>query len=204
MNIEAQMNTVIQTLDCSATERKKIHPAVYCLTLITLASIGLTANVWFQRLDFAPLKAIAQQQSVELKERTLQINRLTEANVMLSRQTQQLAAELDAARKADDAEAATNESKDQLPAVSPAAEDLEDGLCEIIIQNIKMVENQLNRDDFFRLRDARESDAVTVLEKYQTQLSECRTNVKNSQTKSPEFHHSPSVESIIQAGGELP
>ena len=178
------MNTVIHSLNSPTSGRNK-NPALYCLTMLSLALIGLTGGAGYQVVKLIPLKAAVHQKTQELSASAERIRKLENENRSLSSQREKLKADLVAARnKTSELEAKEVERQNQQSAHSSEIEESEGGLCAIIEEKIRQVENQLNRDDFLRLRDEREAEAEVILEAYEKELTACqaRSVQKSSQS----------------------
>ncbi|WP_277761952.1 hypothetical protein [Pseudomonas sp. A34-9] len=167
------MNTVIHSLNTPNSGRNK-NSALYCLTLLSLSLIGLTVSAGYQIVELIPLKATVHQQARELTESAERIKKLRDENLTLSSQRVSLETELaTAVKRASELEALEVERQNQQSDDDSATEESDNGLCAIIVENIRQVENQLNRDDFLRLRDEREAEAEAVLEVYEKELTAC-------------------------------
>jgi hypothetical protein len=165
----------VRNLDTLNSAKPQSNAAIYCLTILALALIGLTVVAGHELNNLFPLKAVVQQQEIQLTQRADAIQSMSAELKRLAEQKQALETDLVTAKEqAEAAEAAKTELENNQRAAqtSTALED-EDSLCAIIKQNIRLVADQLNRDDFFRLRDEREADAEAVLESYEKQLAHC-------------------------------
>lgn len=195
------MNTVIQSLDSPNLAQKK-NPALYCLTLLSLVLIGLTFAAGYQVMELLPLKETVQQQSHELAEGAEVIIKLDEKNRALTSQLQGLEADLVAAtHKATEMEALATERQSQ-NIYGSVIKDGDDGLCAIIAENIRQVESQLMRDDFFRLRDERESEAEAVLEAYEEELNACLSQLAQNRNELIKYDNLSSLKGTDQ--NEIP
>ncbi|UVK90127.1 hypothetical protein LOY52_08650 [Pseudomonas sp. B21-051] len=165
----------MRTLDTLNSPNPQSNAAIYCLTILALALIAMIVVAGHELNSLFPLKAVVQQQEIQLKQRAEAIQSMTAELKQLAEQKQALESDLLTAKEqAKAAEAAKTElENNQREANTSAASEDEDSLCAIIEQNIRLVSDQLKRDDFFRLRDEREADAEAVLENYEKQLAHC-------------------------------
>lgn len=165
------MNTPTHSQNPAALARN--NTAVLCLTLLTLAMTGLTGIAGYKLIELSPLQTTTEQQNRRLAEYVDQIKQLTAENDGLSGQQRSLGAELTiAVEKVSEADKRITLMQQQLKdSKANAGEELDE--CAIIRENVRLVENELGRDDFFRLRDERQSDAEAVLEAYQRSLAIC-------------------------------
>ncbi|MGN8121236.1 hypothetical protein ACTJK9_05680 [Pseudomonas sp. 22082] len=193
------MNTVIHPLNTPASGRNK-HAAIYCLTLLSLTLIGLSAGAWYQVVELIPLKATVHQQSRELIESTEIVRKLKYENRALSSQRESLETDLIyAKKKISELEALEVNHQDEKNSYDNAIEESDNGLCAIIVENIRQVEKQLNRDDFLRLRDEREAEAEAVLEVYEEELTACLARaVEKSNHSTDEPDPVPAQDSYTQ------
>jgi hypothetical protein len=138
-----------------------------------------------------------QQQEIQLTQRTDTIQSMSVELKRLAEQKQALETDLLTAKEqAKAAEAAKTELENtQRAAQTSAALEDEDSLCAIIEQNIRLVADQLSRDDFFRLRDEREAEAEAVLESYEKQLATCIEQL-TAQNASPAQNDEPDAQDL--------
>lgn len=176
----------MRALDTLNSAKPHSNAALYCLTILALALIAMTVVAGYELNNLFPLKAVVQQQEIQLKQRSDTIQSMTAELKRLAEQKQALETDLLTAKEqAKAAEAAKTELENtQRAAQTSAALEDEDSLCAIIEQNIRLVADQLSRDDFFRLRDEREAEAEAVLESYEKQLASCIEQL-TAQTASP-------------------
>jgi cell division protein FtsB len=176
----------VRALDTLNSAKPHSNAALYCLTILALALIAMTVVAGYELNNLFPLKAVVQQQEIQLKQRSDTIQSMTAELKRLAEQKQTLETDLLTAKEqAKAAEAAKTELENtQRAAQTSAALEDEDSLCAIIEQNIRLVADQLSRDDFFRLRDEREAEAEAVLESYEKQLATCIEQL-TAHTESP-------------------
>ena len=176
----------MRALDTLNSSKPQSNAAIYCLTILALALIAMTVVAGYQLNELFPQKAVVQQQELQLTQRADAIQSMSAELKRLAEQKQVLEADLLSAKEqAKAAEHAKTElENNRQAALTSAALEDEDSLCAIIEQNIRLVADQLNRDDFFRLRDEREAEAEAVLESYEKQLASCIEQL-TAQTASP-------------------
>jgi hypothetical protein len=187
----------VRALDTLNSAKPHSNAALYCLTILALALIAMTVVAGYELNNLFPLKAVVQQQEIQLKQRSDTIQSMTAELKRLAEQKQALETDLLTAKEqAKAAEAAKTELENtqRAPQISTALED-EDSLCAIIEQNIRLVADQLSRDDFFRLRDEREAEAEAVLESYEKQLATCIEQL-TAQTASPAQNDEPDAQDL--------
>lgn len=187
----------MRALDTLNSAKPHSNAALYCLTILALALIAMTVVAGYELNNLFPLKAVVQQQEIQLKQRSDTIQSMTAELKRLAEQKQALETDLLTAKEqAKAAEAAKTELENtqRAPQISTALED-EDSLCAIIEQNIRLVADQLSRDDFFRLRDEREAEAEAVLESYERQLATCIEQL-TAQTASPAQSSAPDAQDL--------
>lgn len=187
----------MRALDTLNSAKPHSNAALYCLTILALALIAMTVVAGYELNNLFPLKAVVQQQEIQLTQRSDTIQSMTAELKRLTKQKQALETDLLTAKEqAKAAEAAKTELENTQRAaqISAALED-EDSLCAIIEQNIRLVTDQLSRDDFFRLRDEREAEAEAVLESYEKQLATCIEQL-TAQTASPAQNDEPDAQDL--------
>jgi hypothetical protein len=187
----------VRALDTLNSAKPHSNAALYCLTILALALIAMTVVAGYELNNLFPLKAVVQQQEIQLTQRSDTIQSMTAELKRLTKQKQALETDLLTAKEqAKAAEAAKTELENTQRAaqISAALED-EDSLCAIIEQNIRLVADQLSRDDFFRLRDEREAEAEAVLESYERQLATCIEQL-TAQTASPAQNDEPDAQDL--------
>lgn len=187
----------MRALDTLNSAKPHSNAALYCLTILALALIAMTVVAGYELNNLFPLKAVVQQQEIQLTQRSDTIQSMTTELKRLTKQKQALETDLLTAKEqAKAAEAAKTELENTQRAaqISAALED-EDSLCAIIEQNIRLVADQLSRDDFFRLRDEREAEAEAVLESYERQLAACIEQL-TAQTASPAQNDEPDAQDL--------
>jgi len=187
----------VRALDTLNSAKPHSNAALYCLTILALALIAMTVVAGYELNNLFPLKAVVQQQEIQLTQRSDTIQSMTAELKRLTKQKQALETDLLTAKEqAKAAEAAKTELENTQRAaqISAALED-EDSLCAIIEQNIRLVTDQLSRDDFFRLRDEREAEAEAVLESYEKQLATCIEQL-TAQTASPAQNDEPDAQDL--------
>ncbi|UEB98375.1 hypothetical protein LIS66_12685 [Pseudomonas sp. HN2] len=187
----------MRALDTLNSAKPHSNAALYCLTILALALIAMTVVAGYELNNLFPLKAVVQQQEIQLTQRSDTIQSMTAELKRLTKQKQALETDLLTAKEqAKAAEAAKTELENTQRAaqISAALED-EDSLCAIIEQNIRLVADQLSRDDFFRLRDEREAEAEAVLESYERQLATCIEQL-TAQTASPAQNDEPDAQDL--------
>ncbi|WP_285409351.1 hypothetical protein [Pseudomonas sp. FR229a] len=187
----------MRALDTLNSAKPHSNAALYCLTILALALIAMTVVAGYELNNLFPLKAVVQQQEIQLTQRSDTIQSMTAELKRLTKQKQALETDLLTAKEqAKAAEAAKTELENTQRAaqISAALED-EDSLCAIIEQNIRLVADQLSRDDFFRLRDEREAEAEAVLESYEKQLATCIEQL-TAQTASPAQNDEPDAQDL--------
>ncbi|SDU39613.1 hypothetical protein [Pseudomonas moraviensis] len=187
----------MRALDTLNSAKPHSNAALYCLTILALALIAMTVVAGYELNNLFPLKAVVQQQEIQLTQRSDTIQSMTAELKRLTKQKQALETDLLTAKEqAKAAEAAKTELENtQRAAQTSAALEDEDSLCAIIEQNIRLVADQLSRDDFFRLRDEREAEAEAVLESYEKQLATCIEQL-TAQTASPAQNDEPDAQDL--------
>ena len=187
----------MRALDTLNSAKPHSNAALYCLTILALALIAMTVVAGYELNNLFPLKAVVQQQEIQLTQRTDTIQSMSVELKRLAEQKQALETDLLTAKEqAKAAEAAKTELENtQRAAQTSAALEDEDSLCAIIEQNIRLVTDQLSRDDFFRLRDEREAEAEAVLESYEKQLATCIEQL-TAQTASPAQNDEPDAQDL--------
>lgn len=187
----------MRALDTLNSAKPHSNAALYCLTILALALIAMTVVAGYELNNLFPLKAVVQQQETQLTQRSDTIQSITAELKRLTKQKQALETDLLTAKEqAKAAEAAKTELENtQRAAQTSAALEDEDSLCAIIEQNIRLVTDQLSRDDFFRLRDEREAEAEAVLESYEKQLATCIEQL-TAQTASPAQNDEPDAQDL--------
>ncbi|QHC95853.1 hypothetical protein PspR84_14780 [Pseudomonas sp. R84] len=185
----------MRALDTLNSPKPQSNAAIYCLTILALALIAMTVVAGYQLNELFPLKAVVQQQEVQLTHRADAIQSMSAELKRLAEQKQALETDLLTTKEqVKAAEAAKTELENtQRAAQTSAALEDEDSLCAIIEQNIRLVADQLSRDDFFRLRDEREAEAEAVLESYEKQLATCIEQL-TAQTASPAQNSAPDAQ----------
>lgn len=187
----------MRALDTLNSPPPQSNAAIYCLTILALALITMTVVAGYQLNELFPLKAVVQQQEAQLTQRADAIQSMSAELKRLAEQKQALETDLLSAKeqaKAAETAKAELENRQNAALTSAALED-EDSLCAIIEQNIRLVADQLSRDDFFRLRDEREAEAEAVLESYERQLATCIEQL-TAQTASPAQSSAPDAQDL--------